>query len=61
MNNFPLGASTDVLAPYNQQEVTCPHCEGTGTDPDTEEVLIDCRLCEGSGTVPKQVAEEYIY
>jgi DnaJ-class molecular chaperone len=62
MNNFPLGASTDVLAPYNQIDVTCPLCEGTGLDPEPiEHDTEPCKLCEGSGTVLKQVAAEYIY
>lgn len=59
MNNFPLGAASDPAAPYNQQEVTCPLCCGTGIDLDHDDgETLDCPLCDGSGTVLKDLDNE---
>lgn len=50
MSNFPLGAALDINAPYNQKEVECHWCNGTGVDEDDD---TECLQCEGSGVILK--------
>jgi len=58
MNNFPLGAASDINAPYNQRTVTCPHCNGTGVDYDSEDDSPPCITCEGDGEVSEELARD---
>lgn len=52
-DNLPPGAEDDSRAPYNQEDfVSCPQCEGEGTETNGE----PCHTCEGTGEI-----SEYIY
>ena len=51
MSGYPAGAANDPKAPWNQDEVECPTCEGEGFYMDHEGDNIYCKTCEATGTV----------
>ena len=46
-DNLPPGADENPAAPYNNDEISCPSCSGTGEETDGTE----CYACEGTGKV----------
>lgn len=46
-DNLPPGADEDQNAPFNNDEIICPKCEGEGTETNGSE----CYTCEGTGEV----------
>ena len=46
-DNLTPGAENDPTAPYNNDTIDCPECEGTGKETDET----DCYTCEGTGEV----------
>tara|TARA_R110000764_G_scaffold198708_1_gene283991 strand:+ start:469 stop:621 length:153 start_codon:yes stop_codon:yes gene_type:complete len=47
--DYPAGVEYDSKAPFNQEEIECPLCIGTGEYEEGEE----CRHCEGDGIIIK--------
>lgn len=43
-----------AIDPRDIAMVECPHCEGTGLDPDSDADEQDCPRCEGFCEIPEQ-------
>lgn len=58
MSDYPPGARNDRNAPYNQREILCPQCKGSGlitkgkwVHDEPSETMVTCPLCDGWGYV----------
>ena len=55
-DNLPPGADEDQNAPFNNDEIDCPKCEGTGKETDNTE----CFTCDGWGKVSEYQYKQLI-
>ena len=54
--DYPLGATDDTQAPYNERFIDCPACEGTGEFDDEP-----CEKCGGSGEINENFINDENY
>ncbi len=53
-----------MIAPYDEDPITCPYCDGVGKWDEEEDGIVDhcrCHHCDGTGILDRNIDAQLLY